>query len=79
MMIIKDPSRVKVGICDVFDKNKAGMTLQELVDNEDKQNPLTDEQLVSLMAEHGYSIARRTVAKYRDLLNIPVARLRKRI
>jgi len=53
--------------------------LQELVDNEDKQNPLTDEQLVSLMAEHGYVIARRTVAKYRDLLGIPVARLRKRI
>ena len=53
--------------------------LQELIDNEDKQNPLTDEQLVTLMAQHGYAIARRTIAKYRDLLNIPVARLRKRI
>jgi len=53
--------------------------LQELVDSEDKQNPLTDEQLVSLMEENGYVIARRTVAKYRDLLGIPVARLRKRM
>ena len=51
--------------------------LQELVDAEDKQNPLTDEQLVTLMGEHGYPIARRTIAKYRDLLNIPVARMRK--
>ena len=53
--------------------------LQELVDEEDKQNPLTDEQLVSLLEEHGYVIARRTVAKYRDLLGIPVARMRKRL
>lgn len=51
--------------------------LQELVDNEDKRNPLTDEQLVDMMKAHGYPIARRTIAKYRDLLQIPVARLRK--
>ena len=51
--------------------------LQELVDQEDKQNPLTDEQLVNVLAEHGYPIARRTVAKYRDILGIPVARMRK--
>ena len=51
--------------------------LQEVVDAEDKRNPLTDEQLVDALAEHGYPIARRTVAKYRDLLDIPVARLRK--
>jgi len=51
--------------------------MQEVVDAEDKRNPLTDEQLVDAMAEHGYPIARRTVAKYRDLLGIPVARLRK--
>ena len=53
--------------------------LQELVDKEDKLNPLTDEQLVAVLAEHGYPIARRTVAKYRDLLGIPVARMRKSI
>ena len=51
--------------------------LQELIENEDKRAPLTDEQLVDLLGKHGYPIARRTVAKYRDMLNIPVARLRK--
>ena len=53
--------------------------LKELIDNEDKYNPLLDDQIVSLMAEHGYTIARRTVAKYREQFGIPVARLRKRI
>ena len=51
--------------------------LQELVNAEDKNSPLTDEQLVEQMGQHGYPIARRTIAKYRDLLGIPVARLRK--
>lgn len=53
--------------------------MQEVVEAEDKRNPLTDEQLVEALAEHGYPIARRTVAKYRDLLGIPVARLRKTV
>jgi RNA polymerase sigma-54 factor len=53
--------------------------LQELVDGEDKRSPLTDEQLVTLMRAHGYPIARRTIAKYRDMLGIPVARLRKTV
>ena len=53
--------------------------LQELVDGEDKQKPLTDEQLVAAMETHGYPIARRTIAKYRDQLGIPVARLRKSV
>ena len=53
--------------------------MQEVVDAEDKRNPLTDEQLVEALAEHGYPIARRTIAKYRDLLGIPVARLRKSV
>ncbi len=51
--------------------------LQELVDAEDKHAPLTDEQLVEALGNNGYPIARRTVAKYRDVLGIPVARLRK--
>jgi len=51
--------------------------LQELVDKEDKHNPCTDEQMVYVLAQHGYPIARRTVAKYRDQLGIPVARMRK--
>lgn len=53
--------------------------LQELVDSEDKNKPLTDDELVVLMAEKGYKLARRTVAKYRDQLNIPKARLRKEL
>ena len=51
--------------------------LQELIDAEDKRAPLTDEQLVDALREKGYPLARRTVAKYRDALGIPVARLRK--
>ena len=51
--------------------------LQESIDAEDKRNPLTDEQLVAVLRANGYLIARRTIAKYRDLLGIPVARMRK--
>ena len=51
--------------------------LQEIIDTEDKRNPLTDEQLVELMVQNGYPIARRTIAKYRDLLGVPPARMRK--
>lgn len=53
--------------------------LQECVEKESKQSPLTDERLTEILQEKGYHIARRTVAKYRELLNIPVARLRKEI
>ena len=52
--------------------------LRELIDGEDKHNPLSDEQLSLLMREHGEPISRRTVAKYRDAMNIPVAALRRR-
>ena len=53
--------------------------LSEAVDNESKSKPLTDEKLTALLKEKGYNIARRTVAKYREQLNIPVARLRKEL
>jgi len=53
--------------------------LQESVDKEDKKKPLTDGKLSELLAEKGYKIARRTVAKYREQLNIPVARMRKEL
>ena len=53
--------------------------LQECVDNEDKRHPLTDDQLVSVMSGKGYKVARRTIAKYRDQLGIPKARLRKEL
>ena len=51
--------------------------IKELVNAEDKTSPLTDEQLVSELAQRGFKVARRTVAKYRDQLHIPVARMRK--
>ncbi|WP_295936961.1 RNA polymerase factor sigma-54 [uncultured Alistipes sp.] len=53
--------------------------LQECIDGEDKRKPLTDEMLMNILNEKGYLIARRTVAKYREMLDIPVARLRKQI
>jgi RNA polymerase sigma-54 factor len=53
--------------------------LQDCIDNEHKRRPLTDERLTEILQEKGYQIARRTVAKYREQLNIPVARLRKEI
>lgn len=53
--------------------------LQECVDNEDKHKPLTDDELVEKMTEKGYKVARRTIAKYRDQLGIPKARLRKEL
>lgn len=53
--------------------------LQELIDAESKRKPLSDDKLSEMLKERGYSIARRTVAKYREQLNIPVARLRKEV
>jgi len=53
--------------------------LEELVSNENKKKPLSDDKLSELLKERGYAIARRTVAKYREQLNIPVARLRKEV
>lgn len=53
--------------------------LQEFIDAEDKQHPLSDDVLTEMLQSKGYNIARRTVAKYRELLNIPVARLRKEL
>ncbi len=51
--------------------------LQDVINAEDKNNPVPDEELTTLLKEKGYTIARRTVAKYREQLGIPVARLRK--
>jgi RNA polymerase sigma-54 factor len=53
--------------------------LQDCIGNEEKRRPLTDERLTEILQDKGYQIARRTVAKYREQLNIPVARLRKEI
>jgi RNA polymerase sigma-54 factor len=53
--------------------------LEECIAAEKKSKPLTDDKLTLILKEHGYTIARRTVAKYREQLNIPVARLRKEL
>ena len=51
--------------------------LSECVANENKRKPMTDEALMEVLNQKGYQIARRTVAKYREMLGIPVARMRK--
>jgi RNA polymerase sigma-54 factor len=53
--------------------------LETVIIEENKKKPLTDDKLSELLKEKGYPIARRTVAKYREQLDIPVARLRKKI
>ncbi len=53
--------------------------LQESIEGEDKRKPLTDEELVKVLTDKGYKVARRTVAKYREQLNLPIARLRKEL
>ena len=53
--------------------------LKDAIEAEEKRKPLTDDQLTALLQDKGYNIARRTVAKYREQLNVPVARLRKEL
>ena len=53
--------------------------LKDVIDEEDKNKPLPDDQLAEILKERGYPIARRTIAKYREQLDIPVARMRKKI
>jgi RNA polymerase sigma-54 factor len=53
--------------------------VEQLINKEDKKKPLTDDKLALILKEKGYPIARRTVAKYREQLELPVARLRKEI
>lgn len=57
---------------------KIKVAMKEIIDAEDKSRPLSDDALKTKMEEHGYPVARRTLAKYREQLGIPVARLRKR-
>jgi RNA polymerase sigma-54 factor len=52
------------------------VAIEDAIEKEDKKNPYTDQQLVSILAQKGFSIARRTVAKYREILQIPVAQMR---
>jgi RNA polymerase sigma-54 factor len=52
------------------------VAIEDAIEKEDKKNPYTDQQLVAILAQKGFSIARRTVAKYREILQIPVAQMR---
>ena len=56
---------------------KIRLKLQEVIDNEDKKNPLSDKALVDEMDKHGYKLARRTITKYREAMGIPSSRQRK--
>ena len=51
--------------------------LKKIINQEDKKSPLSDDQIEKILQDEGYQVARRTVAKYREQLNIPVARLRR--
>ena len=53
--------------------------IRETINNEDKMQPVTDDALTEILNQKGYKIARRTVAKYREMLRIPVARLRRQL
>ncbi|MBP6456284.1 MAG: RNA polymerase sigma-54 factor, partial [Chitinophagaceae bacterium] len=53
--------------------------LTEEIEKENKQKPLSDDKLTQILQEKGYNVAHRTIAKYREQLNIPVARLRKEL
>jgi RNA polymerase sigma-54 factor len=53
--------------------------LENIILEEDKKKPLTDDKLAVILKDKGYPIARRTIAKYREQLDVPVARLRKKI
>ena len=54
------------------------LKLQEIIDNEDKEHPLSDEQLVTELGNHGITVARRTVTKYRKAMKIPSSRQRRK-
>ena len=64
---------------EVISTREIKTTLKEIIDNENKQSPFTDEEIANMLAEQQYSIARRTVAKYRESISVPTAKLRRRL
>ena len=72
-------STVELSDGEIISNRKAKKHLQELINQEDKGSPLTDEQILYLMKKRGFALARRTIAKYRKQLNIPVSILRRLI
>ena len=69
---------VKTGTGEEMSTRRVKAALKDMIDNEDKGNPLSDDALKTMMTDKGYPVARRTIAKYREQMGIPVARLRKR-
>jgi RNA polymerase sigma-54 factor len=71
--------RIKTDAGDDVSNTQVKTRLKEMIDNEDKQNPIGDEELTNRLKDEGYKIARRTITKYREQLKFPTARLRRKI
>ena len=70
---------IKTDAGDDVSNTQVKTRLKEIIDNEDKQNPIGDEELTNRLQDEGYKIARRTITKYREQLKFPTARLRRKI
>ena len=70
---------IKTDAGDDVSNTQVKTRLKEIIDNEDKQNPIGDEELTNRLNDEGYKIARRTITKYREQLKFPTARLRRKI
>ncbi len=70
---------IKTDAGDDVSNTQVKIRLKEIIDNEDKQNPVGDEELTNRLKDEGYKIARRTITKYREQLKFPTARLRRKI
>ena len=69
---------VKTGTGEEMSTRRVKAALKDIIDHEDKDHPLSDDAIKSMMTDKGYPVARRTIAKYREQMGIPVARLRKK-
>lgn len=69
---------VKTGTGEELSTRRVKAALKEIIDREDKDKPLSDDAIKTMMTDKGYPVARRTIAKYREQMGIPVARLRKK-
>ena len=68
---------VELGDGQIVSNREAKQSLKDLIEDENKKNPLTDDEILFVLKDRGFPLARRTIAKYRKQLNIPVARLRR--
>ena len=70
---------IELGDGSMISNHLIKQVLKEIVEDEDKQHPMNDQRLVELLQQKGYPLSRRTVAKYRDQMKVPVARLRRQL